>query len=468
VRLAKIIILCALVLALLSLSAQASVAFVQAIDSGNNSCGTGGNVSTCAMSITPTGSGHTFVIFAAHFTTSVSITSLTDSNGTPTALKTAQATGGTFGAMYYEANAATGAHTLTVNFNNAAWTDFAVVEYSGADTSSPIDSGGSASCTANGNTGSPACTIVTTGTNEMAVGFLIESNITITVGTGWTSRDTVDNSEVQEHAATTAGSYTNNTAATGSFAWIAVGTALVPAAAAPLVSALPLFWTQIDTVLHPANLFLDGFEKGTLATDGWTLDGGVSTYVTSPVFDGALAQNFQQASVAAYTNLKVTFPGVLEGQTLYGRLYFYLSSNDSAASFWLSSVIDDTANTCEYFMLRTDGQMEMDVITPTTASVITTMGSALTLEHWYRLEYKIPIMNTASQTVEMAIFDGASSSAISGGDKTIANMNTLFSGGTKMVQVDVGAINVQAEPASPPATVTIDDVALGTINWIGP
>lgn len=196
-----------------------AIAFVQVKDSGNNGSGSG---STSNVSITPT-QGSTLVI-AFHQHSSNALVSVTDTNGTPVAVVAGTVNAGLSYGLYVVKNAAAGAHSITVTFASTGWTDLVVAEYSGADPNNPVDASNSASGNVFGT--APSVNVTTTGSNELVFGYVHMENVAVTVGSGFTSRDTFDSNQVQDKAAASAGTYAVGTAATSTSSWVVVALAL--------------------------------------------------------------------------------------------------------------------------------------------------------------------------------------------------------------------------------------------------
>jgi hypothetical protein len=163
-------------------------------------------------------------------------------------------------------------------------------------------------------------------------------------------------------------------------------------------------------------------------------------------------------------------PTITSG-TLYTRFYMNLGSNCSGGAFWLAALLSDDVpgyDTSVYIMTRSDNQLEIDVITSTTAYVHTNIVGGLAMAHWYRVEFSVPVATSPTASVEMRVFDGDSSTPLPGGVISLPNMVTVYKGGTGHKELDVGASNVQTLCSSnSPATATIDNVAMGTTGWVG-
>lgn len=234
--------------------------------------------------------------------------------------------------------------------------------------------------------------------------------------------------------------------------------------------------------INLANVFSNGFEAANLSSDGWSGCGNagctqeISTYVTPPnpgaLSLGNYSRQFIEPTLYRYNVITHTMAPTITSGTLYGRFYMNLGANCSGSAFWLAAILSDDMlgyDTSVYIMSRPDNQLEIDVITATTAYVHTNISGGLSMAHWYRVEFSVPVSTSPSATVEMKVFDGDSATPLPGGDITLTNMVTVYKGGTGHKEIDIGASNVQTLCSSnSAATVTMDNVGLGTTGWIGP
>jgi len=149
-----------------------------------------------------------------------SVSSVRDSRGNTYVQAGSTITGsGLRQAIYYAKNIAAGSNTVTVTFNQtAAFADVRVLEYSGLDTSSPLDvTAGAAGTGTNASSGSAT----TTSANELIFGAGTTLTSFTTPGTGFTTRMfTLDGDIVEDETVSSTGSYSASSALWTSNAWI--------------------------------------------------------------------------------------------------------------------------------------------------------------------------------------------------------------------------------------------------------
>jgi hypothetical protein len=115
------------------------------------------------------------------------VSSVTDSRGNPYILAVGPArTSGLSSAIYYAKNIGAGSNTVTVTFNQkAGWPNVNVLEYSGLDTSSPLDVVATAS--GNGTTANSG-SATTTSASELIVGAGNPTSVFKAAGSGFSNR----------------------------------------------------------------------------------------------------------------------------------------------------------------------------------------------------------------------------------------------------------------------------------------
>ncbi len=122
--------------------------------------------------------------------------------------------------IYYAKNVAAGTNSVTVNFSVAAsFVDLRIAEYSGIDTSNPLD----VAIGANGsNNSSSSGAITTTNANDLIVGANMVFTSTIGAGTGFTSRriTTPDGDIFEDKVVTAVGSQTATAPLSGAGGWV--------------------------------------------------------------------------------------------------------------------------------------------------------------------------------------------------------------------------------------------------------
>ena len=152
--------------------------------------------------------------------TTSTVSSVTDSKGN-TYTRAAGPTTGTAltQSIYYAQNIAAGSNTVTVTFNKAASSpDVRVLEYSGADTTNPLDVTAGASGTGlTGNSG----TATTTSANELVFGAGMTFDIYNAAGNGFTSRVITNFGDIAEDKnVTSTGSYSATAGMRASAPWV--------------------------------------------------------------------------------------------------------------------------------------------------------------------------------------------------------------------------------------------------------
>ncbi|MGA9800313.1 MAG: IPT/TIG domain-containing protein, partial [Terriglobales bacterium] len=152
--------------------------------------------------------------------TTSTVTGVTDTRGNTYVLAAGPTAGtGLTQSIYYAKNIAAGTNTVTVTFNKAAaFADIRVLEYSGLDTSNPLDQ--TAAAAGSGTTASSGAA-TTTLPNELIFGAGMTSGGFTGAGTGFTSRiiTTPDLDNAEDRTVSATGSYTA-TAPTSSAKWV--------------------------------------------------------------------------------------------------------------------------------------------------------------------------------------------------------------------------------------------------------
>jgi len=149
------------------------------------------------------------------------VSSITDTRGNTYTQAGTMVTGtGLRQALYYAKNIAAGSNTVTVAFNQAAaFVDVRILEYSGLDTSSPLDvTAGAAGTSASPNSGAATTTVA----NELIFGAGTTGGGFTAAGTGFTSRIiTSPNADVAEDkTVTSTGSNSASAPLKSSSTWV--------------------------------------------------------------------------------------------------------------------------------------------------------------------------------------------------------------------------------------------------------
>jgi len=152
--------------------------------------------------------------------TTSAVSSISDSRGNTYIRAIGPTTGTALSqSIYYAKNIPGGSNTVTVVFNQtAAYPDVRVLEYSGADTSNPLDVTAGASGTGlTGNSGSAT----TTSANELVFGTGMTFDIYNAAGSGYTNRVITNFGDIAEDkSVTSTGSYNATAPMRSSAAWV--------------------------------------------------------------------------------------------------------------------------------------------------------------------------------------------------------------------------------------------------------
>jgi hypothetical protein len=152
--------------------------------------------------------------------TTSTVSSITDTRGNTYT----RAVGPTAGSaltetIYYAKNIAAGSNTVTVTFSKtAAYPDVRVLEYSGADTTNPLDV--TAAAVGTGTTGNSGAA-TTTSANELVFGAGMTFDIYNAAGSGFTNRVITNFGDIAEDKSVTAtGTYGATAPMRSSAAWV--------------------------------------------------------------------------------------------------------------------------------------------------------------------------------------------------------------------------------------------------------
>jgi hypothetical protein len=201
-----------------ALSAHAQISFVQ-----SNQCSASAATVNCAFNSNNT-AGNLIVVGVEEFNYSATPFTITDSAGnTYLNANSFIYEGGATGAsnqLQYAKNILIGANTITVSAASAGYINVVITEYSGANTTNPLDFIGP-SIIGNSTTAATGAFTVTNG--DLIVGWLDFTNGSVTAGAGFTSRGTDTGSMLEDKTAS--GSSTNVTGTGTTGEWIAMGVA---------------------------------------------------------------------------------------------------------------------------------------------------------------------------------------------------------------------------------------------------
>jgi chitodextrinase len=199
--------------------ATAAIAYVQ-----SNSASPSTTVSSVGVPFTAAQSAGDFIVIGVSWGSSASISSVADTKGNVYTLAVGPTTfSGAASAIYYAKNivaATAGANTVTVTFNTATGTpDLRVAEYSGIDTTNPLDvtvvSTGTSATSSSGSA-------TTTNANDLLIGSNAVLSGTSGAGTGFTKRQisTFDGNILEDEIVSSTGAYTASAPLISSAAWI--------------------------------------------------------------------------------------------------------------------------------------------------------------------------------------------------------------------------------------------------------
>ena len=258
----------------------ASVPGVPAYVTGNvNAC----SATSCAVNLTGTNVGD-LIVLDLFVLDSTNVSTVTDTQGnqyTPIGSPRTWSSHNFVERLYYAKNIPGGADTATVTLSGSKYMEVRLYDYSGLDTSSPLD----ASATSNTGTSVTGTSgmVTTTNANDLLFGFFHSDNgVTNTVGSGFTGRtflaDGYPLGEDQNVAST--GSYTATMGFSGSADYVGFLVAFKAAGGStgglPSAPGTPTY-TNIST---------------TSLTVNWTASTGATSYIVyrSPSSNGTYAQ----------------------------------------------------------------------------------------------------------------------------------------------------------------------------------
>jgi len=209
-------------------------------------CGTGGTpafvtgnvkactATSCAVSVTGTNTGDVIILGLFVFD-STSVSSVTDTQGNTYAPITSSPWTGGCGTrverLYYAKNIVGGADTITVTLSGSVYMELRAYDYSGLDTSSPLDV--SATPQTGSSTSATSGSLSTTNASDLLFGYFhYWSAVTATPGAGFTARTLPgDGGPVAEdESVASTGPYSSTMSFSGSTAYVAFFVAFKAAA----------------------------------------------------------------------------------------------------------------------------------------------------------------------------------------------------------------------------------------------
>jgi hypothetical protein len=301
-------------LALLARPTQAAISFVQVADRSARSV----SALTQALSSNTT-VGDLLVVTIRHDPT-VSVSSVADSQGNTFAAVSGSATGSSASGnldTYYAKNIVGGADTVTVKLNASAdIADIFVSEYSGADTSSPLDAatgaGGSGTV---GNSGP----VTTASANDLIYGLCADGGGTPSAGTGFTLRALTDKLLDEDALAAAAGSYAVTVSLGGDYDWTCQMAAFRPAGSAAAstesVALSAKFTWDTGAAVQGSVVLSQQATSGTTQIGQWTINnqGSVSATLTLQVWGFYSFQLLDTSGNLLQNGAIVAFPTLQSG-----------------------------------------------------------------------------------------------------------------------------------------------------------
>lgn len=299
---------------------------------GATADGTGTTVTS--GSFTGTSGGFTIVTGRTSDATDA-LTSISDSQGnTYVALCSPILINGNYGYGYYAKNTTGGSTTVSANFSSSKSIRFAVAHYTGADTTTPLETDIECDGLTSGVTNPNSDPVTTTGVDRLLIGLITLHGSAATIapaGSETERQETTQRVQIQDLAAATAGNYQSTWTLGSALPSVVWAVGLQPTAAAtPTFTSAPAIGTRTSSSI-PINATSDttGTMYGARLTDG----------SATPTCDQLEAQTatggVQYASEAVVATVAdtLTFSSITDGTVTDG--YFCIedgSGNDSAVA----------------------------------------------------------------------------------------------------------------------------------------
>src|SRR5580658_5110900 len=340
---------------------SSSISFVQ----GTYSNPTSASPVSATFSLAQT-QGDLNVVIIGWYDTTSTISSVTDSKGNvyTLAVGPTQLTGDGTNAIYYAkdiAAAAAGANTVRVTFSQAVpYPDLRIAEYSGADTSNPLDvtaaSTGSSAVASSGP-------LTTTSANDILVAGGYVYAFVNGAGTGFTNRmSTPDGDNLEDELVPAIGTYTATASLTSSAPWIFQCVAFRPpslsAAATPTISpaAGTISTTQQITISDTTSGYAIYYTTNgaALSVTSTELYSGPFTLPASATVEAmAVATGYSNSAVASasYTvqSSQAATPTFSEGTGTYsGTQSITLNDTTSGATIYYAINATPTTSSTKY------------------------------------------------------------------------------------------------------------------------
>ncbi len=324
--------------------AKQTITFVQ----GNYSVPQG-NVSTVAVPFTSaqTASDMNVVVVGWNDSTS-KVNSVVDTLGNVYALAgTTIMNGSASQSIYYAKNilgATGGANTVTVTFDAAAFaTDVQILEYAGADTTSPLDVFAGAS----GNSAASSVSLTTTFSGDIIVGANVVQTVTTGPGSGFTERllSSPDGDVTEDKEATSLGSYTASASLSATGYWVATAAAFKASSGTPPPPTYGISGT-VNGSPTAVSMALAGPSSSTVSTSS------TGSYTFSGLSNGAYTVT---PSENGYTFNPVNATATIKNGSVTGLNFTAASTTAPPHSASLSWVASTSSNVVGYKVYRATG-----------------------------------------------------------------------------------------------------------------
>ena len=419
-------------------SAHAAIGYVQ------GAYATPGTASSMSLAFSSAqAAGDLNVVIVAWGDSTSTVASVVDSKGNTYAAAGAitASSGNESEQIFYAKNvvaASAGANTVTVTFSNSViQAELRMAEYSGIDTTSPLDGfSGAVGTGLTQNSGS----LTTTNANDLLVAGNGLASVTTAAGTGYTLRMTTGEGEIlEDEAVTTAGSYSaSSTQQTSGYWLIQVAAFKAAAAAAPTITSFTPASGPVGTVIT-----VTGTNLGGSTTTAWV--GSAHDASLTNVSSTSVTITVPADAPVASDQLSIIAPG--------GQVW-------SGSDFTVTGAAAPTITS----------------FTPTSGpagTVITVTGTNLggaTTTAWVGAAHDAPLTNVSSTSVKVTV----PSDAATGADQlaVFTAGGTAFSGSNFTVTAAAAPTISAFTPASGPVgtVITVTGTNLGgstTTAWVG-
>ncbi len=379
----------------------------------NNPGNENGNTCTatsCAVSLTSTNAGD-LIVLGLFVLDSTSVSSVTDTQGNTYTLIGSPQTWSPYHfveRLYYAKNIKGGANTTTVALSGSKYMEVRLYDYSGLDSSSPLDASATPQ-TGTSVTGTSG-TLTTSNANDLLFGFFHSDNkVTNTAGAGFTGRTlSVDGYPLAEDEyVTSTNSYSATMGFSGSADYVGFLVAFKAASGTPPAPGTPSYtnisttsltvnWTS-STGATSYNVYRSPSSSGTYSQIGTTS--------TTSYGDTGLTPNTTYWYKVAGTNATGTGPQSASSSvtTLSGAPVSYVTGNVNACSAMSCAVSLTSTNAGDLIVLGLFvlDSTSVNSVTDTQGNTYTLIGSPQTWSPYHfveRLYYAKNIKGGANTT----------------------------------------------------------------------